>query len=180
LTVANDLLWHNNRLYIPDVDNLRQNLLYWYHDVPWMCHLGIKRTRAMMSGQFYWPHMQHDIDQYVRSCSSCQGNKTDKQRRNPSLSPLVSPDSCWRNLGVDLITDLPPSVDTTSRTNTIEYTAICVFVIRLSKMVRLAPITKDLTTKGFAQLLMREVFTHYGFPSKIVSDRGTQWNSVFF
>jgi transposase InsO family protein len=47
-------------------------------------------------------------------------------------------------------------------------------------MVRLAPTTKDLTTKGFAQLFMREVFTHYGFPSKIVSDRGTQWNSAFF
>jgi hypothetical protein len=180
LNTSDDLLWHNNRLYIPDVDNLRNDLLYWHHDVPWICHLGIKRTLEMIKGQFYWPCMQHDIEEYVKSCSSCQRNKTDRIRRTPALSPLVSPDACWRTLGVDLITDLPPSVDTTSSTNTIKYTAICVFVCHLSKMVRLVPTTKDLTTKGFAQLFMREVFAHYGFPTKIVSDRGTQWNSAFF
>jgi hypothetical protein len=47
-------------------------------------------------------------------------------------------------------------------------------------MVRLVPTSKDLSTEGFAQLFMREVFPHYEFPRRIVSDRGSQWNSAFF
>jgi transposase InsO family protein len=47
-------------------------------------------------------------------------------------------------------------------------------------MVRLAPTTNDLSASGFAHLYMREIFLHYGFPLKIVSDRGTQWNSDLF
>ena len=47
-------------------------------------------------------------------------------------------------------------------------------------MVRLVGTTKDLTAEGFAQLFMREVFAHYGFPRNVVSERGTQRNSACF
>jgi hypothetical protein len=47
-------------------------------------------------------------------------------------------------------------------------------------MVRLVPTTNDLSASGFAHHFMCEIFPHYGFPLKIVSDRGTQWNSDFF
>jgi hypothetical protein len=99
---------------------------------------------------------------------NCQSNKTDRRRRVPSLSALVPPSSCWRTLGVDL----PCSQA--------GFTAICVFVCHLSKMVRLVPTTNDLSASGFAHLFMCEIFSHFGFSFKIVSDRGTQWNSEFF
>jgi hypothetical protein len=74
-----------------------------------MAHLGIDRTLHMVKAQFYWPHMRADIEQYVSSCVNCQSNKADRKCREPSLSPLVPPSSCWRSLGVDLIVDLPRS-----------------------------------------------------------------------
>ena len=40
----NDLLWRDNKLYIPPGDQLREDLLYWHHDVPWCSHLGIEKT----------------------------------------------------------------------------------------------------------------------------------------
>ena len=166
------LLWQKHKLYIPDKDRLRQDVLYWHHDVPWACHLGIEKTVKMVAHQFFWPGMSEDIRKYVASCVPCQKNKTDRRRRTPPLSPLIAPESCWRTLGVDLITDLPKSDE--------GYDAICVFVCHLSKMCRLVPTTVDLTTVGFARLFVREVFPHYGFPLRIVSDRGHQWNSEFF
>jgi transposase InsO family protein len=48
------------------------------------------------------------------------------------------------------------------------------------EVVRLVPTTTELSTTDFGRLFMREIFHHYGFPLKIVSDSGSQWNSAFF
>jgi hypothetical protein len=126
LTESNGLLWRNNFLYIPDKDTLRQDVLYWHHDVPWMAHLGVQKTVKMVSAQFYWPLMQSDIEQYIETCHKYQSTKTDRRRNVPALSPLVPPTSCWRTVGVDLIVDLPQSQ--------CGFNAVCVFVDHLSKM----------------------------------------------
>jgi hypothetical protein len=146
------LLWRGDRLYIPKVDNLRQDVLHWHHDVPWMCHLGIENTLEMVAHQFYWPCMDQDIKQYIASCIQCQTNKSDRIRRLPPRSPLVAPSSCWRTLGVDRIVDLPESEEA--------YNAVCVFVCHLSKMVRLLATRTTLTAAGFAQLFMKEKIPH--------------------
>jgi hypothetical protein len=63
LTESHGLLLYHGRVYIPNKDNLRQDFLFWHHDVPWMAHLGIDRTLHMVKAQFYWPHMRVDIEQ---------------------------------------------------------------------------------------------------------------------
>ena len=167
------LLWHSDtRLYVPNRDNLRLDVLYWHHDVPWMAHVGIKRTVRMTTQQFFWPNMQADITNYVDSCTSCQSNKTDRRRKVPTLSPRVPPSSCWCTIGVDLITNLPKSES--------GHDAIRDFVCHLSKMVRLIPTVTTLSAPGFAKLFFSQVFPHYGFPLNLVSDRGPQWTSEFW
>jgi predicted aspartyl protease len=173
VTFRDDLLWLDHRLYIPDDTELKYDILYWHHDVPWCAHLGIEKTLALVERSFYWPGMSGDIRQYIRTCHKCQANKTDRRVARPPLTPLPSPEINWKVLGVDLIVDLPVTVGD-------EYNAICVFVCHLSKMVRLCATRTTLTTEGFAKLFMREVFAHYGMPQTIVSDRGTHWNSEFF
>ena len=90
---ADGMLWHNNRLYIPNANSLRSDLSYWHHDVPWCAHLGITKTVEMVKRQFYWPRMDKDIAQYVSSCLLCQANKTDRRNKTPPLTPLIPPDS---------------------------------------------------------------------------------------
>jgi hypothetical protein len=173
LVELDGLLWHEgHRLYVPDKDNLRQDILFWHHDVPWMAHLGAQRCIAMMINQYYWPNMRADIATYVKTCVQCQSNKPDRRRNVPALSPLVPPPSCWRILGVDLITELPLTVSGLN--------SVCVFVCHLSKMVRLVRTTSKLDAVGFAKLLIREILAHYGFPLTIISNRGPQWNNEFF
>jgi hypothetical protein len=172
LSEENGLLWRDGRQCIPSKDGLRQDALYWHHDVPWMCHLGIEKTLKMVAYQFYWPETNKDISTYIASCAPCQVNKTARTLRTAPLSPFVAPNSCWHTLGVDLIVDLPLSEE--------GYNSVYVFVRHLSKMDRLIATKTDMTTTGFAKLFLKEVFPHYGFPLHIVSDRGTLWIGEFF
>jgi putative transposase len=143
LTKSHGLLWYHGRIYVPDIVNLHQDILFWHHDVLWMAYLGIDHTLHMAKAQFCWPHMHADIEQYVSSCVNCQSNKIDRRRRT-SVSPVVPPFSCWRTLGVDLIVDLPRSQA--------GFKALCVLVYHLSKMVRIVPTTNDLSANDFAHL----------------------------
>ena len=62
------------------------------------------------------------------------------------------------------------------------YTAIVVFVDRLSKMVHLAPCYNTLGAQSLAQIFTHDIFSKHGLPRAIVchSDRGTQFTSTFF
>jgi RNase H-like domain found in reverse transcriptase/Integrase zinc binding domain len=168
-----DLLWRGNLLYVPSDKELRQDILYWHHDVPWCGHLGIQKSIELVQRQFWWPGMVTDIKNYVQTCYKCQSDKPDRRRKRPPLTFIEAPSSCWRTVGVDLIVDLTPSEPD-------KYNAIVVFCCHLSKMVRLIPTHTTLTTEGFVEIFFREIFPHYGMPTKIVSDRGPQWNSKFF
>ena len=175
LAMRDGLLWRKgfHQLYVPNDTMLKQDLLYWHHDVPWCIHLGIEKTLELVKRSFWWPGMDTDIKEYIASCRQCQAHKPDRRISRPPLTPLLSPDACWRTLGVDLIVDLPVTTDE-------GYNAIIVFVCHLSGMVRLVPTYKDVSTRGTAKLFFREIFPHYGMPNKIVSDRGSTWNSEFF
>src|ERR1700694_3047137 len=58
--------------------------------------------------------------------------------------------------------------------------AICVFVDKYSKMVHLAPCNKNITAPLFARMFMKEIVRLHGIPKRIISDRDTRFNSIFF
>jgi hypothetical protein len=52
-------------------------------------------------------------------------------------------------------------------------------VDRLTKIAHFIPTTTHVTAEETAKLYLRHVFKHYGLPSDIVSDRGSQFTSRF-
>ena len=56
---------------------------------------------------------------------------------------------------------------------------ILVVVDRFSKQMHAVPTTSNLTAEGCAKLLRDNVFRLHGVPSKIIHDRGPQFQSKF-
>eukprot|EP00983_Pelagomonas_calceolata_P023263 732842-Pelagomonas_calceolata.AAC.1 len=73
---------------------------------------------------------------------------------------------------MDFIVKLPKS--------TRGYDAMLVFMDRLTKMVRLVPTTKSTSAAEFAQMFVEHVVKLHGVPEHVVSERGPQFNSIFW
>ena len=97
--------------------------------------------------------------------------KSDHRKQAGLLLPIPIPTRKWEQITTDLVTDLPPFNG---------YTAIAVFVDRLSKMVHFAPCTKEVDAQQYAQLFLDHVFRLHGLPKVIISDRDSQFTSRFW
>lgn len=165
-------LGDSERLYIPTDASLRTRLLHECHDVATAGHLGKDKTLEQVKRRFYWPRMDSDVLQYVRTCDACQRNKPSQQATPGLLQPLPIPDHPWQQVTMDLITQLPKS----SR----GHDAIVVFVDKLTKMVHLVATKTEITAPQLAQIFWTTVVRHHGLPSSIVSDRDPRFTGHFW
>jgi hypothetical protein len=134
--------------------------------------VGTGRTLKNVQRYFYWPGMARDVAQYVKSCDACQRNKSSNQRPAGTLRPLPIPADTWESISMDLIVSMPRTAA--------GYTAIVVFVDRLSKMVHLAPCTDDVNAEQLADIFVAQVVAHIGVPCSIVTDRDVRFTSKFW
>ncbi|SNX84008.1 uncharacterized protein MEPE_02716 [Melanopsichium pennsylvanicum] len=153
-------------VYLPP--QLRDKALHLLHDHPTAGHPGRKTTLHLMRQRFYWPTMVQDTDSYVASCAACRRAKHPRHKPHGYLLPSVPPDRPWSTITMDHITDLLPSL-----ANGTTYNSILVVVDRLTKFVVFIPANKTDTAETLAYQLHRYVFSYFGLPDTIVSDRGT-------
>jgi hypothetical protein len=71
VNVADDLLFYENRWVIPADSALRLRILHENHDSKVAGHFGQFKTAERMKQNFYWPKMDDDARDYVRSCDTC-------------------------------------------------------------------------------------------------------------
>jgi hypothetical protein len=169
---AGRIHWKGSRVYVPAVHDLRTRVLFECHDAALGGHLGTAKTIHAVTQRFFWPGMQADIMQYVRSCDACQRNKPSHQAPAGLLQPLVIPEEPWSDISMDLITSLPRSRS--------GYDAVVVFVDRLSKMIHAVATHTTCTASDLARLMLREVARHHGLPKSIVSDRDPRFIAHFW
>lgn len=165
-------LGESDRLYVPADSALRTRLLHECHDVPTAGHLGKDKTLEQVKRRFYWPGMDKDVLQYVRTCDACQRNKPSQQVTAGLLQPLPIPDHPWQQVTMDLITQLPKSRQGND--------AIVVFVDKLSKMVHFVATKTAVTAPQLAEIFWSTVVRHHGLPSSIVSDRDPRFTGHFW
>ena len=77
----NDLLYHDQRLYIPLATNLYPSILHEFHETPSAGHSDLKATLARLVTSFYWPGMYRDTQLFIKSASPA--NKTNPSTKNP-------------------------------------------------------------------------------------------------
>jgi hypothetical protein len=166
----NGLITFRERLYVPKNSKLRERIIRENHDSIVAGHPGRYKTAELVTRNYWWPRVQHDIREYVEGCETCQRVKTHRQPLAAPLHPHDIPDRPWEIISLDLIGPLPESNG---------YNAILVIVDRFTKMIKLEPTQVELSSEGFARSLLNRVFRDHGLPRKIIHDRDTRFTSEY-
>ncbi len=166
---SNNFLLFNEKIYVPV--NCRSSVLNICHDSPSAGHFGFKKTFSLINRDFWWPSMQTDIKNYIKSCEICCRSKDPRHKPYGLLKPLEIPDRPWTSLSMDFITDLPSSNG---------YTCILVVLDRFTKMGHFIPFPNVPSSEDTANAFMLHIFRLHGLPNEILTDRGTQFTSKFW
>ena len=115
--------------------------------------------------------MAQDIETFCMSCGACTASKDINSKPRDLLHTLPVPDRPWQSMGMYFLGPLP-------KLNNSNY--LLVIIDRLTSQVHLVPTTTTLTAKGIAWIVLKEVMRLHGIPESIVSDKDTQFTSIFW
>ena len=158
------------RVLVPNDNDLRNRIMFEYHDAPASGHLGREKTYLMLSRDFYWPNQYKWVRKYIRTCEICQRVKSSPASQAP-LHSMPVPQDCWQSVSMDFIFGFP-------KVN--GKNGVLVFVDRFSKMVHLTAVSDTITAKQSAIVFMDTVFRLHGLPLALVSDRDPRFTSRFW
>ena len=165
------LLCLDDRIYVPDTNDLRLRVLRYKHDHPLAGHFGQKCTLELVCREYTWPSVRTLVKDYVSSCTSCGRAKAPRHRPYSLLKQLLIPAHPWHSISMDFIEQLPSSDG---------FTSILIVVDRLSKQGIFIPTYDTITSPELAKLFVAHVFSKHGVPSHVTSDRGSEFVSHFF
>jgi hypothetical protein len=115
--------------------------------------------------------MKADIARFVAHCATCQRIKAEHQKPTGLLQPSPIPVWKWDEIGMDFVVGLPKTQK--------GHDSIWVIVDRLTKVAHFLPVRTTYGGEKLAKLYIENIVKLHGVPSRIVSDRGTQFTSRF-
>ena len=103
-----------------------------------------KKMRHRIQPYYNWKSMRKTIHEHVNDCTICQQTKARNHKPYGFLEPLHQPEIKWTEIPMDCIVLLPRAKNSKD--------GMVNFVYRLSRMMCLIPITKDIDAPGVATL----------------------------
>jgi hypothetical protein len=165
------VLLYGGRLVLASNSVLIPKLLQEFHSTPQGGHSGFYKTYRRIAANVYWVGMKSKIQEFVRSCDTCQRQKYLTSSPGGLLQPLPIPNQIWEDISIDFITGLPKAKG---------YEAIFVVVDRLSKYSHFIPLKHPYTARSLAEIFSKEIIKLHGVPLSIVSDRDPIFMSSFW
>ena len=92
--------------------------------------------------------MDESINEYVRTCDTCQRNKSRRHAKYGLLEPLEVPYAPWKSISLDFIVTLPESEGNTQ---------IMVVVDRFTKMAHFVGLKTEATATDVANKFVSEI-----------------------
>ena len=168
--MINSHLYFKNHMYIPP--HKRQAIVWSIHDSPTTGHVGHFRTKALLERDFWWLGLSSFVNAFMTGCTVCQQNKVNHHPTRPPLAPIPSSSSLpFKQLFIDLVTDLPPSNGHDSLVVVVNH--------GLMKGVILVPCSKTIDAARVAKHFLHHIFKCFGLHDSLISDRGPQFTSAF-
>jgi len=141
-----------------------------FHDTPEAGHFGVRKTKDRIKDRAFWNGMNKDINNYVRSCYTCQTSKKSTSLKTGLLGTVTPPTKLFETIHMDFMGPLP--VSHSGRQNRF----LLVIIDELSKWVELKPM-RTATAKNVSRTLEEEIFCRYGTPKNIITDTASNFSS---
>lgn len=155
-------LFYENRLWIPDNEQLKADLTRLAHDKPASGHSGRSRTYKLLFREYYWSNMYRYVVQWVQNCRICRRTIPSREVRQGILKSLPVPERARQDVSMDFIIHLPMSQG---------YDAILVVVNRLIKMKHLILCNATVNAQNVAMMYTQYIWKLHGLSiSQYISD----------
>lgn len=137
------------------------------HDSKLSGHYGFNKTYSKIKTRYYWPSMKSDIRSYIKTCDSCQKNKTNFKPTKQPMQITTTSEKPFERLALDIVGPLPITEHghrfiLTSQDDLTKYS----FAIAIPNHESLT-IAKSLT----------KIITYFGIPKTILTDQGADFMS---
>jgi len=131
-------------------------------------HPGAKATFLLLQSSVIWPFMHRDVKSWVSECLDCQRFKIHKHTKPPIIHFPTG--NRFETLHIDLVGPLPPSEG---------YTYLFTMIDRKTRWFEAVPL-RNISAETVVKNLITHWISRYGIPKSIISDRGTQFESLLF
>ena len=121
-------------------------------------------TIEQIKKNLYWPKMNEDIENYVRTCTICQKRKTGRDQ--VQLTLIIREPKLFKHIGIDIMGPLP----TTIRGKRYIVLAIDLF----TKWIE-AKAIEEADAQTISTFIYEDIICRHGIPQVITSDRGTEF-----
>jgi hypothetical protein len=165
-------LWFEDRLVVPENEDLRRKILDEAHLSKFSIHQGSNKMYRDLKALYWWTRMKKEIAKYVFECDTCQRIKASHLKSAGTLQPLQIPSWKWDYISMDFTMGLP----NTSR----HHDSIWVIVDRLTKTTHFIPVDSTLRVEKYAEIYIDQVVRLHGIPKTTISDRGAQFVARFW
>ena len=74
------ILWYGERICVPNIQDLKQQILSESHTAPYSIHPEGTKMYKDLQEKFWWHGMKRDIATFIACCDSCQRIKAEHQK----------------------------------------------------------------------------------------------------
>lgn len=133
-----------------------------------LSHPGKKITSTQLREKYTWPGIKKDANTWAKECIPCQRAKIHRHNR---LQPnhIQIPDDRFKHINIDII--ILPEIR--------GYRYCLTMIDRFTRWPVAVPL-KDITADTITTALFDNWISHYGTPTTITSDQGSQFESTLF
>ena len=110
-SISNSLLYYKDRLFIPKNEDLQTLIAKQYHDSQIAGHFRQEKSLEIITQDFYWKGITDWVNDYVRSCTTCQQAKAPRHAPYGLLNPLQVPYTAWASTSADSLHNYQSQLD---------------------------------------------------------------------
>ena len=157
------------RLLVPNNARIRYLIILEAHETPFCGHLGVKRTLEKVRRNWDWRHVARDVQQVVETCDLCQRFQGSPKKMEAPLTTIVA-SWPWEVVTLDFLSGFMPSKPG-------GWQGCVVVCDRFTRLMHVMECNMHPTAEEAAKLFVKLVVRQHGVPRKIITDRGTQFES---